>query len=51
MFDITEIQSLHQLQELHHKLKGFFNKNNKVYCGVLAGNKIDLIDNNSGYIS
>lgn len=44
IFDLTDKQSLHQLEQLHYQIKKSYQKNGKSFCSLLSGNKYDLID-------
>jgi hypothetical protein len=46
IFDLTDKQSFHQLEQLQHMMKYSCQKISKNMCAVLVGNKLDLIGTN-----
>lgn len=50
VFDLTDKQSFHQLEQLHYQIKKNFQKIGKSYISVLSGNKSDLAYHESNFI-
>jgi GTPase SAR1 family protein len=44
IFDLTDKQSFHELEQLHENLKSFHEKIGKKMCSILVGNKADLVE-------
>jgi GTPase SAR1 family protein len=43
IFDLTDKQSFHQLEQLHHMIKKEYKKIGRGVCALLVGNKADLV--------